>query len=76
MAGLVTPPVLSVHPRRYLVDERLDVEVKNLPPAHQCTLHSFIQSEDGDFWEAYGRYISDESGTVKGTLVNMEMFIV
>ncbi|XP_062848309.1 peroxisomal succinyl-coenzyme A thioesterase-like isoform X1 [Trichomycterus rosablanca] len=65
MARQVVSPILSVHPLRCLVDEMFEVEVKHLPPAHQCTLHSLIHSEDGDFWEAYGHYISDASGTAK-----------
>ncbi|KAF4095293.1 hypothetical protein G5714_024371 [Onychostoma macrolepis] len=58
-------PVLSVHPSSCLVDEKTEVEVKHLPADYKITLHALIHSEDGDDWEAFGRYTSDSSGTVK-----------
>ncbi|KAK2867428.1 hypothetical protein QQF64_023113 [Cirrhinus molitorella] len=58
-------PVLSVHPSSSLVDEKIEVEVKRLPADYRITLHALIHSEDGDDWEAFGRYTSDSSGTVK-----------
>ncbi|XP_059181491.1 peroxisomal succinyl-coenzyme A thioesterase-like [Centropristis striata] len=58
------PPVLSVVPSRALVDEKFRVLVENLPPGAPVTLHSLLQSEDKDYWEAYGHYISDERGAV------------
>ncbi|KAI3366612.1 hypothetical protein L3Q82_009292, partial [Scortum barcoo] len=58
------PPVLSVHPTRALVDEKFRVVVENLPPASPVTLHSLHLSEDKDYWEAYGHYISDHRGSV------------
>ncbi|XP_059181489.1 peroxisomal succinyl-coenzyme A thioesterase-like isoform X2 [Centropristis striata] len=58
------PPVLSVVPSRALVDEKFRVLVENLPPGAPVTLHSLHQSEDKDYWEAYGHYISDERGAV------------
>ncbi|XP_041636232.1 peroxisomal succinyl-coenzyme A thioesterase-like [Cheilinus undulatus] len=58
------PPVLSVRPTRALVDEMFKVVVENLPPASPVTLHSLHFSEDKDYWEAYGHYMSDHRGTV------------
>ncbi|KAM9845600.1 peroxisomal succinyl-coenzyme A thioesterase-like isoform 2-T2 [Aulostomus maculatus] len=58
------PPVLSVRPTRALVDERLLVMVENLPPGSPVTLHSVHQSEDKDYWQAFGHYISDHEGSV------------
>nr|XP_046235351.1 acyl-coenzyme A thioesterase 5-like [Scatophagus argus]XP_046235353.1 acyl-coenzyme A thioesterase 5-like [Scatophagus argus] len=58
------PPILSVHPTRGLVDETFKVVVENLPPGRPVTLHSLHQSEDKDYWEAYGHYISDHRGMV------------
>ncbi|XP_041637031.1 peroxisomal succinyl-coenzyme A thioesterase-like [Cheilinus undulatus] len=58
------PPVLSVRPIRALVDETFKVVVENLPPVSPVTLHSLHFSEDKDYWEAYGHYMSDPSGTV------------
>ncbi|KAM4615671.1 uncharacterized protein ACJ7VT_010761 [Polymixia lowei] len=63
MAGTV-PAILSVLPTRGLVDEKFKVVVKNLPPGLPVTLHSLHYSEDKDYWEAYGHYVSDNRGTV------------
>lgn len=59
-------PILSVAPIRAMVDEKFKVLVENLPPASPVTIHSLHQSEDQDYWEAYGHYISDHRGTVYG----------
>ncbi|XP_045916042.1 peroxisomal succinyl-coenzyme A thioesterase-like [Micropterus dolomieu] len=58
------PPILSVLPSRALVDEKFVVVVENLPPGSPVTLHSLHHSEENDFWEAFGHYISDHKGTV------------
>ncbi|XP_071770140.1 acyl-coenzyme A thioesterase 5-like [Centroberyx gerrardi] len=63
MSGTVTP-ILSVFPTRGLVDNKFKVMVENLPPGLPVTLHSLHQSEDKDYWEAYGHYVSDDRGTV------------
>ena len=62
------PPILSVCPSRALVDEKFSVVVTNLPLGCPVTIRSLHQSEDQDYWEAYGRYVSDHSGTVSGGL--------
>ncbi|KAM6895755.1 peroxisomal succinyl-coenzyme A thioesterase-like [Xenentodon cancila] len=59
-----SPPILSVHPCRALVDETFSVVVENLPPGCPVTIRSLHQSEDKDFWEAYGHYVSNHRGTV------------
>ncbi|XP_041819702.1 bile acid-CoA:amino acid N-acyltransferase-like [Chelmon rostratus] len=58
------PPILSVVPSRALVDEEFKVVVENLPPGSPVTLHSLHHSEDKNYWEAYGHYISDHRGMV------------
>ncbi|XP_068573552.1 peroxisomal succinyl-coenzyme A thioesterase-like [Cebidichthys violaceus] len=58
------PPVVSVVPSRALLDETIKVAVQNLPPGSPVTVHSLHHSEDKDFWEAFGHYISDHRGTV------------
>ncbi|XP_033846215.1 peroxisomal succinyl-coenzyme A thioesterase-like [Periophthalmus magnuspinnatus] len=63
MASLITP-LLSVAPTRALVDEKFKVRVKNLPAGLPFTLHSLHLSEDNDYWEAFGHYISNYNGTV------------
>ena len=59
-------PLLSVQPLRGLVDERLTVLVRNMAPVQHLTLHSLLQSDDGDYWEAFGHYTSDARGEVNG----------
>uniref|UniRef100_A0A8C8CBL9 Acyl-coenzyme A thioesterase 4-like n=1 Tax=Oncorhynchus tshawytscha TaxID=74940 RepID=A0A8C8CBL9_ONCTS len=59
-----TFPLLSVQPMRGLVDEKIQVVVRNLPPALSVTLHSLHHSEDNDFWEAFGHYTSNDQGMV------------
>ncbi|XP_073693907.1 peroxisomal succinyl-coenzyme A thioesterase-like [Garra rufa] len=61
-----TCPLLSVQPIRGLVDEQFQIVVMNLPPNQKVTLHSLHQSDDKDFWEAFGHYISDKHGSVTG----------
>ncbi|XP_035383770.1 peroxisomal succinyl-coenzyme A thioesterase-like isoform X1 [Electrophorus electricus] len=73
-------PLLSIKPTRGLVDEKLQIVVRNLRPKQDVTLHSVHQSEDKDFWEAFGHYVSDGNGTVtvakdaslSGTYVGVE----
>uniref|UniRef100_A0AAY5ES93 Acyl-CoA thioesterase 19 n=1 Tax=Electrophorus electricus TaxID=8005 RepID=A0AAY5ES93_ELEEL len=73
-------PLLSIKPKRGLVDEKLEIVVRYLRPKHDVTLHSVHQSEDKDFWEAFGHYVSDDNGTVtvakdaslSGTYVGVE----
>ncbi|XP_076860805.1 acyl-coenzyme A thioesterase 5-like isoform X2 [Brachyhypopomus gauderio] len=73
-------PSLSIKPTRGLVDEKLQIVVKNLRPKQEVTLHSLHQSEDKDFWEAFGHYVSDANGSVtvvkdasvSGTYVGVE----
>ncbi|KAL2102597.1 hypothetical protein ACEWY4_001765 [Coilia grayii] len=60
-------PVLSVQPIRALVDEKFKIVVRNLHPKEEVTLHSLHQSEDEDYWEAFGHYTSDKNGTVSVT---------
>uniref|UniRef100_A0A8C5HSK4 Acyl-coenzyme A thioesterase 4-like n=1 Tax=Gouania willdenowi TaxID=441366 RepID=A0A8C5HSK4_GOUWI len=55
-------PILCVQPTRALVDEKFKVLVKNLPPGRPFTVRSLHLSEDKDYWEAYGHYVSDHQG--------------
>uniref|UniRef100_W5NGJ7 Acyl-coenzyme A thioesterase 1-like n=2 Tax=Lepisosteus oculatus TaxID=7918 RepID=W5NGJ7_LEPOC len=65
MSGNSVCPLLDIVPRRGLADEKFKIIVKNLSPGQPVTLHSLIHSEDNDFWEAFGHYVSDAKGTVK-----------
>ncbi|XP_077356166.1 peroxisomal succinyl-coenzyme A thioesterase-like isoform X2 [Festucalex cinctus] len=64
MSQVTPPPILTVAPTRALLDEKLGVQVDNLPPGAPVTLRCLHQSEDKDYWEAYGHYISDATGAV------------
>lgn len=66
MCDMNSVPVLTVKPWRALFDEKFDVVVGNLPPTQEVTLHSLHQSEDTDYWEAFGHYVSDAQGRVTG----------
>ncbi|XP_063073327.1 acyl-coenzyme A thioesterase 5-like [Engraulis encrasicolus] len=66
-SSMATCPVLSVQPTRALVDEKFQIAVRNLRPKQEVTLHSLHQSEDKDFWEAFGHYTCDENGTLTVT---------
>lgn len=57
-------PLLSVAPSRALVDEKFKVCVENLPRGQPFTLHALHLSEDNDYWEAFGHYMSDHKGAV------------
>ncbi|CAB1331604.1 unnamed protein product [Coregonus sp. 'balchen'] len=57
-------PVMTVKPSRALFDEKFHVVVGNLPPTQEVTLHSLHQSEDTDYWEAFGHYVSDAQGRI------------
>lgn len=67
------PPVLSVSPRRALVDERLMVLVENLRPGLPVTLRSLHRSEDEHYWEAYGHYISNHRGAVSAGICSVAL---
>nr|XP_015208158.1 PREDICTED: bile acid-CoA:amino acid N-acyltransferase-like isoform X3 [Lepisosteus oculatus] len=59
-------PLITVKPVKGLIDEKFQIVVEHLNPGQTFTLHSLIHSEDDDFWEAFGHYVSDAKGTVKG----------
>ncbi|XP_036432021.1 acyl-CoA thioesterase 19 isoform X2 [Colossoma macropomum] len=65
MAGERPCPLLSVHPSRCLVDEKFEVLCQHLLPALQVTLHALLHSDEGDYWEAFGHYLSDAAGSVR-----------
>ncbi|KAF5907507.1 acyl-coenzyme A thioesterase 4-like, partial [Clarias magur] len=64
MSKLLPCPLLSVRPLRCMVDEKFEVRVQGLLPGARVTLHALLQSEDGDFWEGFGHYVSDKAGKV------------
>ncbi|XP_076120682.1 acyl-CoA thioesterase 19 [Alosa pseudoharengus] len=64
MSGKEPCPVIFVRPCRSSVDDNCVVLVQHLPPGLAVTIHALIHSEDDDFWEAFGHYISDDRGSV------------
>lgn len=62
-------PSILVRPCRTIVDDKFVVLVEQLPPGQTVTIHSLLHSEDDDYWEAFGHYISDDKGVVNGKVV-------
>uniref|UniRef100_A0A8C8BQ81 Uncharacterized protein n=1 Tax=Oncorhynchus tshawytscha TaxID=74940 RepID=A0A8C8BQ81_ONCTS len=59
-----TSPMFLLHPSRGLIDEKFSLIVQNLSQIQDITLHALIHSDDGDYWEAFGHYVSDATGFV------------
>ncbi|XP_048410100.1 peroxisomal succinyl-coenzyme A thioesterase-like isoform X2 [Stegostoma tigrinum] len=58
-------PMIMAEPSRGLVDEPVKLEIRHLRPNRQVTLQSRLLSEDADWWEAYGHYVSNSEGIVQ-----------
>lgn len=58
---------LSVQPSRGLMDEKFIVQVHNVPPGFQLTIHAFHKCDDGHRWEAFAHYTANAAGAVNGT---------
>ncbi|XP_066564305.1 bile acid-CoA:amino acid N-acyltransferase isoform X2 [Amia ocellicauda] len=57
-------PLLTATPSRALVDQPVEIGIWHLPPNKPFTVRSHLRSEDGDLWEAFSYYRSDQKGTV------------
>uniref|UniRef100_A0A8C8BVD2 Acyl-coenzyme A thioesterase 4-like n=1 Tax=Oncorhynchus tshawytscha TaxID=74940 RepID=A0A8C8BVD2_ONCTS len=64
MTGKAASPMFLLHPSRGLIDEKFSLIVQNLSQIQDITLHALIHSDDGDYWEAFGHYVSDATGFV------------
>uniref|UniRef100_A0A4W5R6K0 Acyl-CoA thioesterase 19 n=1 Tax=Hucho hucho TaxID=62062 RepID=A0A4W5R6K0_9TELE len=64
MTEKAATPLLLLHPSRGLIDEKFSLMVQNLSQIQEITLHALIHSDDGDYWEAFGHYVSDATGLV------------
>ncbi|XP_021454488.2 bile acid-CoA:amino acid N-acyltransferase isoform X1 [Oncorhynchus mykiss] len=64
MTEKAASPMLLLHPSRGLIDEKFSLIVQNLSQIQDITLHALIHSDDGDYWEAFGHYVSDATGFV------------
>lgn len=69
MTEKAVTPMLLLHPCRGLIDEKFSLIVQNLSQIQDITLHALIHSDDGDYWEAFGHYVSDATGFVNGRLL-------
>ncbi|KAG7280505.1 hypothetical protein CRUP_022034, partial [Coryphaenoides rupestris] len=54
----------SVRPARALIDEQISIQGRFLPARSPVTVHAHMHSEEGDPWEAFGHYNTDENGVV------------
>lgn len=60
-------PLLTISPTRSLIDEKITVEGRYLPPLCHVTMCAHLHSEDGDLWQALSHYNTDRSGVVNLT---------
>ncbi|XP_055016377.1 uncharacterized protein LOC110171321 isoform X3 [Boleophthalmus pectinirostris] len=57
-------PLLSADPCRALIDEKMWIRARFLPPLAPVTLSTQMFCEDGDLWQSYAHYNTDSEGTV------------
>ncbi|XP_069012590.1 bile acid-CoA:amino acid N-acyltransferase-like isoform X1 [Embiotoca jacksoni] len=60
-------PLLTAAPVRALVDEQISVKGSFLPPHTPVTVCARMHSEDGDLWESFAHYNTNQSGNVNLT---------
>ncbi|KAM9361850.1 bile acid-CoA:amino acid N-acyltransferase-like [Symphorus nematophorus] len=60
-------PLLTAAPVRGLIDERISITGRFLPPHCPVTVCARMHSEDGDLWEAFAHYNTNADGTVNLT---------
>uniref|UniRef100_A0AAV2M3I1 Uncharacterized protein n=1 Tax=Knipowitschia caucasica TaxID=637954 RepID=A0AAV2M3I1_KNICA len=73
-------PLLTSDPRRALIDERIRIGARFLPPLAPVTLQTQMVSEDGDLWTSHAHYTTDAHGalslctdaSVGGSFVGLE----
>ncbi|XP_043979387.1 bile acid-CoA:amino acid N-acyltransferase-like [Gambusia affinis] len=56
-------PVLTAAPVRALVDEQIGIRGHFLPPRCPVTVYARMHCDEGDLWESFAHYNTDESGT-------------
>ncbi|MBN3297653.1 BAAT acyltransferase, partial [Amia calva] len=59
-----TAPLLTATPSRALVDQPIEMRIQYLPLDKPFTVRARLRSEDGELWEAFSHYRSDQKGTV------------
>ncbi|XP_069565953.1 bile acid-CoA:amino acid N-acyltransferase-like isoform X2 [Brachyistius frenatus] len=60
-------PLLTAAPVRALADEQISVKGSFLPPRAPVTVCARMHSEDGDLWESFAHYNTNQSGSVNLT---------
>ncbi|XP_056462609.1 acyl-coenzyme A thioesterase 1-like [Gadus chalcogrammus] len=60
-------PLLTARPSRALIDEQISIQGRFLPPNCPVTVRAHMHSEEGDLWEAFSHYNTDENGVVNLT---------
>ncbi|XP_072308876.1 acyl-coenzyme A thioesterase 1-like [Eucyclogobius newberryi] len=57
-------PLLTSDPCRALMDEKMVIKGRFLPPRAPVTLCTQLYSEEGDLWQAHAHYNTDPQGSV------------
>ncbi|XP_072238525.1 bile acid-CoA:amino acid N-acyltransferase-like [Leuresthes tenuis] len=57
-------PLLTAAPIRALIDEKISIEARFLPPHFPVTVCARMHCDDGDLWESFAHYNTNASGTV------------
>ncbi|XP_041638629.1 bile acid-CoA:amino acid N-acyltransferase-like isoform X2 [Cheilinus undulatus] len=60
-------PLLTASPVRALIDEKISIEGRFLPPHCPVTVRAQMHCEDGDLWESFAHYNTNADGTVNLT---------
>jgi dienelactone hydrolase len=55
---------LTVTPRHALVDERVQIQLSDLAPQHEITLHARMDDDLNGRWESHATFVSDRRGAV------------
>ncbi|KAM4613085.1 bile acid-CoA:amino acid N-acyltransferase-like [Polymixia lowei] len=59
--------VLTATPARALIDEQITIQGRFLPPRWPVTVCARMHCDDGDLWEAFSHYNTNENGIVNLT---------
>ncbi|XP_035996663.1 bile acid-CoA:amino acid N-acyltransferase isoform X1 [Fundulus heteroclitus] len=62
MSSTRPAPLLTAAPVRALVDEQISIRGRFLPPRCPVTVWARMHSDEGDLWESFAHYNSNESG--------------
>ncbi|XP_071373901.1 bile acid-CoA:amino acid N-acyltransferase-like [Centroberyx affinis] len=57
-------PLLTASPARAMIDDQVSIIGCSLPPHWPVTVCARMHSEDGDLWEAFSHYSTNQNGVV------------